>query len=199
MPTSEKGQKSFGTSLNCLELRPVSESVWTVPKGIFHQILYYIIYPIKIIIYYTIPDAKEPGAGNRAIMSIIMSVIWMAIQSYVIIKGLDEIGNLIQVGGTVMGLTIGAIAASYPALWSSIVVAREGNADIALCNALGSNVFNNFLGLGLPWLTYSIVYNNNPYSGIQNNGVVLAFIILNVILFAFYLVVAFNSFELNYK
>ena len=91
------------------------------------------------------------------------------------------------------------IAASYPALWSSIVVAREGNADIALCNALGSNVFNNFLGLGLPWLTYSIVYNNNPYSGIQNNGVVLAFIILNVILFAFYLVVAFNSFELNYK
>ena len=116
MPTSEKGQKSFGTSLNCLELRPVSESVWTVPKGIFHQILYYIIYPIKIIIYYTIPDAKEPGAGNRAIMSIIMSVIWMAIQSYVIIKGLDEIGNLIQVGGTVMGLTIGAIAASYPAL-----------------------------------------------------------------------------------
>ena len=173
--------------------------MWTVPKGIFHQILYYIIYPIKIIIYYTIPDAKEPGAGNRAIMSIIMSVIWMAIQSYVIIKGLDEIGNLIQVGGTVMGLTIGAIAASYPALWSSIVVAREGNADIALCNALGSNVFNNFLGLGLPWLTYSIVYNNNPYSGIQNNGVVLAFIILNVILFAFYLVVAFNSFELNYK
>ena len=179
-------------------MKPVSETVWIVPKGTFHKILYYIIHPLKTFIYYTIPDSKEPNAGNRAVLSIIMSIFWMAVQSYVIIKGLDEIGNLIQVGGTVMGLTVGAIAASYPALWSSIVVAREGNADIALCNALGSNVFNNFLGLGLPWLSYSIVYNNNPYPGIQNNGVVLAFIILNIILFAFYLIVAMKNFELNY-
>ena len=60
---------------------------------------------MKIFTCYSIPDAKGPGAGNPAILLIIMS--------YVTINRLDEIGNLIQLGGTVMGLTVGAVAAFY--------------------------------------------------------------------------------------
>lgn len=195
--TSSVDEKnSFGISSG--ERLPVSEGVWKVPENQILKIGYYLMHPMRLCIFYTIPDVKIIGAEKRASLSILMCVLWMAIQSYVIIKGLDVIGSLLQIGGTIMGLTVGALAASYPALWSSIVVARDGYGDIASCNAFGSNVFNNFLGLGLPWLTYSLVNNNRPYSDIQNNGVVLAFILLNTILVAFYAIVAYNNFVLTY-
>eukprot|EP01035_Chromulina_nebulosa_P019525 gene19525-25422_t len=86
------------------------------------------------------------------------------------VTGLTDIANLIGINGTVMGLTVGAWAASYPALWSSVVVARHSFGDMASCNALGSNTFNNFIGLGLPWLTYSIVYGGQSYNALQDGG-----------------------------
>ena len=39
-----------------------------------------------------------------------------------------------------------------PDMISSIVVARQGRGDMAVANAVGSNVFDILIGLGLPWL-----------------------------------------------
>jgi Ca2+/Na+ antiporter len=36
------------------------------------------------------------------------------------------------------------------------VVARKGLGDMAISNALGSNVFSVLVGLGLPWFLYPI-------------------------------------------
>ena len=35
---------------------------------------------------------------------------------------------------------------------ASVGAARGGDADMAIANAIGSNVFDVLLGLGLPWL-----------------------------------------------
>ena len=51
-----------------------------------------------------------------------------------------------------MGLTVLAAGTSVPDALSSVLVARNGQGNMAVCNVLGSNVFNILLGLGLPWL-----------------------------------------------
>jgi sodium/potassium/calcium exchanger 4 len=53
-----------------------------------------------------------------------------------------------------MGTTVLAAGTSIPDALSSISVAKDGFADMAVANAVGSNVFDIWLGLGLPWLLY---------------------------------------------
>ena len=48
-----------------------------------------------------------------------------------------------------IGLTIVAMGTSLPELVTSVVAARKGEADMALGNVIGSNLFNILLVLGL--------------------------------------------------
>jgi Ca2+/Na+ antiporter len=52
-----------------------------------------------------------------------------------------------------------AIGTSVPDAISSILVARDGYGDMAVSNAIGSNVFDIDLGLGLPFLISIIIFN----------------------------------------
>jgi Ca2+/Na+ antiporter len=58
-----------------------------------------------------------------------------------------------------MGLVFVAIGTSVPDAISSILVARDGYGDMAVSNAIGSNVFDIDLGLGLPFLISIIIFN----------------------------------------
>ena len=45
---------------------------------------------------------------------------------------------------------------------SSVLVARDGYGDMAVSNAIGSNVFDIDLGLGLPFVISSLIRNFEP-------------------------------------
>ncbi|MBN1585632.1 sodium:calcium antiporter, partial [Candidatus Uhrbacteria bacterium] len=49
----------------------------------------------------------------------------------------------------VIGLTVVAVGTSLPELFTSVVAARKGNIDIAVGNAVGSNIFNMLMVLGI--------------------------------------------------
>merc|ERR1719316_1230100 len=51
-----------------------------------------------------------------------------------------------------MGLIFLAAGTSVPDALGSVAVAKQGEGDMAVANALGSNVFDILLGLGVPWL-----------------------------------------------
>ena len=61
-------------------------------------------------------------------------------------------GCVLKVPGIVMGLVVIAAGTSVPDALSSILVAKNGQGDMAVANVLGSNVFNIFLGIGLPMM-----------------------------------------------
>lgn len=175
----------------------MGDTVFNVPGSYWGKAFYYMVHPIRLMIYYSTPDVKIKGAKDRATLCVTMCVFWMAAASYVIMLGLIELCNLIQMEPAVMGLTVSAWAASYPALWSSLVVAKDGQGDIVIGNAFGSNVFSNYIGLGLPWLTFSLLNNSTSYDGVQDGGIVLCIVILTGQLVLFYAMVAFNNFEIN--
>lgn len=60
----------------------------------------------------------------------------------VLVRGAVTIAELAGMSERVIGLTIVAAGTSMPELATSIIAARRGQADIALANIIGSNIFN---------------------------------------------------------
>ena len=57
-----------------------------------------------------------------------------------------------------MGVTVLAAGTSVPDAIGSLLVARDGQGDMAVSNAIGSNVFDILLGLGLPWTLSGLIW-----------------------------------------
>lgn len=57
-----------------------------------------------------------------------------------------------------MGLTFLAAGTSVPDLITSVLVAKEGKGDMAVSSSIGSNLFDVTVGLPLPWLIYTIIF-----------------------------------------
>lgn len=57
-----------------------------------------------------------------------------------------------------IGLTIVALGTSLPELFTSVAAARRGNADIAIGNIVGSNIFNILFVVGLSALIIDIPF-----------------------------------------
>ena len=89
-----------------------------------------------------------------------------------------------------MGLTVGAISTTSPDAFMSFLCARAGHGDMSVSNAIGSNIFDVLIALGLPWLVYSAIYGGAPYQAEMTDvlGVGIALSIL-VVVFIVYLAV----------
>lgn len=90
--------------------------------------------------------------SKRYVMSFTMCIIWIGITSWAMVSLAAKMGCHLGVGAFSMGLVVLAAGTSIPDALSSIVVAKSGDGDMACANAVGSNVFNIFLGIGLPMM-----------------------------------------------
>ncbi|NQU32995.1 MAG: calcium/sodium antiporter [Bacteroidetes bacterium] len=78
-----------------------------------------------------------------------------------IVDGALTISRDFGVSESTIGLTLIAVATSLPELVTSVVAALKKNTDIAIGNALGSNVFNIFLVLGTSAVINPIAFDSN--------------------------------------
>jgi len=72
--------------------------------------------------------------------------------SYFMVTLMEKIGCAWGISSFIMGITFLAMGTSVPDALGSIAVAKEGEGDMAVSNAIGSNVFDICIGLGLPWV-----------------------------------------------
>jgi cation:H+ antiporter len=83
------------------------------------------------------------------------SLIYMTIigfATYFLTDSAIRLANTIGISPTIIGFTIIAIATSLPDAIISFLNAKKGHMDDAVSNAIGSNTFNIFIGLGIPLL-----------------------------------------------
>jgi cation:H+ antiporter len=66
-----------------------------------------------------------------------------------IVDSAVNLGDLLDIPRTVMGLTVVAVGTSLPELATSVMAARRGDVEIAVGNVVGSNIFNVFFILGV--------------------------------------------------
>ena len=69
-------------------------------------------------------------------------VVLLVIGAQLLVRGAVSIALVAGLSERVIGLTIVAAGTSLPELATSLVAARRGQAEIALANVLGSNIFN---------------------------------------------------------
>ena len=60
-------------------------------------------------------------------------------------------GCILGIPEDIMGLTLTAGGTSLPNMFSSMIVAKQGLGTMSVSNAFGSNTFNIFIALALPW------------------------------------------------
>jgi cation:H+ antiporter len=66
-----------------------------------------------------------------------------------LVDGAIEIATALGVSQMVIGLTVVAVGTSLPEIATSMLAALKGERDLAVGNAVGSNIFNIFLVLGV--------------------------------------------------
>ncbi|MFA5178561.1 MAG: calcium/sodium antiporter [Candidatus Paceibacterota bacterium] len=80
------------------------------------------------------------------------SIIVIAGLSWVLVESAVQMASILHIPAVIIGLTILAAGTSIPDLMSSVIVARQGRGGMAISNAIGSNIFDILIGLGLPWI-----------------------------------------------
>lgn len=128
-------------------------------------------------------DIKILSKGRTAIYLIVGS-LGLYFGGKWIVGGATQVALLLGVSESVIALTLVAGATSLPELVTSIMAAIKKNTDMAIGNAVGSNIFNIFLVLGVSSLITPIEYNpalNTQLWILIGSGLVLIlFIVLDV-------------------
>ena len=93
----------------------------------------------------------EEASSRPLWMLLVLSIIGLALivwGSDVTVSAASELARYFGMSERFIGLTIVALSTSLPELFSSLTAARKGNADIAIGNIVGSNIFNILFVLG---------------------------------------------------
>ena len=77
------------------------------------------------------------------------------------VDGASALAKKMKIPTLIIGLTIVAFGTSLPELITSITAAKKGQADIAIGNIVGSNVFNILFVLGTTSLIHDVPYPNS--------------------------------------
>eukprot|EP00656_Telonema_subtile_P038574 TRINITY_DN4364_c0_g1_i4.p1 TRINITY_DN4364_c0_g1~~TRINITY_DN4364_c0_g1_i4.p1 ORF type:complete len:178 (-),score=58.04 TRINITY_DN4364_c0_g1_i4:106-639(-) len=122
---------------------------------------------------WTVPKCDEEEYEKYYLLSFFMCCGWIGVLSFAMAYFATGIGCLVGLDPGVMGLTLVAAGTSVPDAMASISVAREGKGNMAVSNAIGSNVFDIFLGLGFPWFLATIVFQEPVKVASKTEGVLL--------------------------
>ncbi len=98
---------------------------------------------------------------SRLILEIVVGggvVVW---GSNLAVDSASCIAREIGLGDRIIGLTIVALGTSLPEFVTSVTAARRGNADIAIGNIVGSNIFNVLFVLGTSALIIPLEYGKS--------------------------------------
>lgn len=102
--------------------------------------------PIKVLLAFIFPSAKHYWRMFFYSLGAISLVSWVLVENTI------AIASGLGVSEVIISLTILAIGTSVPDTVSGVIVAKQGRLDMAISNAIGSNVFNILFALGVPWL-----------------------------------------------
>ena len=126
------------------------------------------------------------------------SMLWLMVYSYLMVWWTTKVGEAWGVPIEVMGLTFLAAGTSVPDLFSSVIVAKLGEGDMAVSSSIGSNIFDVLIGLPLPWLLYAISIGNG-HIDVESKSLFLSVVILIIMLVAVLIVIRLNGWRLTHK
>ncbi|XP_017057115.1 probable sodium/potassium/calcium exchanger CG1090 [Drosophila ficusphila] len=138
--------------------------------GLPALVAWYVVYPIHFLCKKTMPDCRQEQYRNWYPFTFLISMVWISFYSYFMVWMITVIGSTLAIPDTVMGLTFVAAGVSVPDALSSIAVIKEGFGDMAVSNAIGSNVFDILVCLGLPWFIQTAIIKPGSHVNVISKG-----------------------------
>ena len=138
----------------------------------------------KKLLGFIIPDSEKNP--SKYLLTFSISILLIAALSFALVESAVHIGAILNINPTIIALTVLAGGTSIPDLLSSIIVAKQGRGDMAVSNAVGSNVFDILFCLGAPWAIVMLAYGKTSIPvATENliNSVLLLFATVISILF----------------
>ncbi|XP_076249105.1 putative sodium/potassium/calcium exchanger CG1090 isoform X2 [Calliopsis andreniformis] len=129
-----------------------------------------LVYPIHFMCRATMPDCRQEKFRNWYPFTFCVSMVWISFYSYIMVWMITIIGSTLGIPDTVMGLTFVAAGVSVPDALSSLAVIKEGLGDMAVSNAVGSNVFDILVCLGLPWFIQTAMIQPGSHVNVTSRG-----------------------------
>ena len=109
--------------------------------------------------------SDEEEEENRSPLFLLLSGIVGAViivwGSNITVDSATAIAKMIGLSESFIGLTIVALGTSLPELVTSVTAAKKGNADIAIGNIVGSNIFNILFVIGTTALIIPVPFAAN--------------------------------------
>ena len=136
--------------------------------------------PLTMAFKYTVPNCKTERWNNWYGVwgAFTLSIVWIGILAWYLVEWASHVGCVAGIPEDIIGFTVLAAGTSLPDTISSVVVARQGSGDMAVANAIGSNVFNVLFGLGFPWTTFTLIRGpidvSDATDGLVGNVITLA-------------------------
>lgn len=150
---------------------PEEEEEPEQPKKSFHEkntlekLAYYFTWPVKTL-FSIIPDTKRNPRWTVPVFLLSLGIIGYA--CYWMVLAAEVFATEIKIPTAIIALTILAGGSSVPEMISSAVVSKQGKGDMAVSNAVGSNIFDILMSLGLPLLIYTGINGDIDLAGQLN-------------------------------
>lgn len=114
-------------------------------------------------LFYLAKNGKEENkevetSTGKLILSAIVGGVIVVWGSDITVDAATAIAQILGMSERFIGLTIVALGTSLPELVTSVTAARKGNADIAIGNIVGSNIFNILFVIGTTALIIPVPY-----------------------------------------
>merc|ERR1719217_394437 len=153
--------------------------------------------PLNIMFEVTIPNCSLPHNKNKYLVTFFCSIVWIGVLSYFMVTWASKLGCIWNIHPAIMGVTVLAAGTSVPDAIGSLLVARDGQGDMAVSNAIGSNVFDILLGLGLPWVLSGLIFPKQGGVEVDADALLPLSLILVGTLAAVYIVTLLSGFRLT--
>lgn len=133
--------------------------------GFFVVFFVYLIWVAKNGKQGTEEETKEENKKSSPmyllILITIIGMVGIVWGSDVTVDAATAIAKMFNMPDSLIGLTIIALGTSLPELITSITAGLKGNADIAIGNVVGSNIFNILFVLGVTCVIKEVPYASN--------------------------------------
>ncbi len=134
-------------------------------EGIILWVLFiaYLVYLFAMTKKQDVKEDKEMKAQPvwKLLLWILVGMGMIILGSSFSVDGATAIAKAIGISQRFIGLTIVALGTSLPELVTSVAAAKKGNADIAIGNIVGSNIFNILFVVGTAALITPVTFAQN--------------------------------------
>jgi len=150
------------------------DGVFTLPEAIFCLVgfLIYILYAVNVEKYHTHEEIKQvidEKVGTRKLdwklfAILIVSSFFIYVGAKYIVESVINLSQLFNIGTEIIAVSAVALGTSLPEVAVSVLAAKKGNAEMAIGNILGSNIFNSLAVMGISAFFGTLIIPQNMLS-----------------------------------